>query len=120
MRTYQAADGQPSLRPAGQGREAVYPEWVGRRFVPWSGGAVEDYARQVRVGEGELSEYEVARICRPNIYRVLRAQRFMTRAGELSEWIVTSNTTSGWGGYKPARLNLVLTPQNVVLDVYRG
>ena len=87
--------------------------WVGKEFIPWNGEFILPYVRSVYLMKNNpniVSEFEIANFAKPNIYRVLYVI-IDPRTGKL---IMKSKPSVE---YEPGRLNVLLTPDNIIRKI---
>lgn len=87
--------------------EGVPSEWIGKKIIYWNGESVSSYVKQVRESKygNSISEYDIARKLRPNIYRII----FVDSKGKIRSKIESS--------YQAGRLNIFVNENDVIVKI---
>jgi hypothetical protein len=106
-RTYGSAKNYiPSIMYSGIPK-GIDSSWVGKKIIYWNGDSVKSYIRQIRETKygDSISEYDIARYARPNIYRII----FVDNNGIIRSKIETS--------YQPSRMNIFVNDKDIITKI---
>lgn len=91
--------------------------WVGKKFIPWDGGSLDpllyrsltNIANIGKLSSNYVSEYEIANYAKSHIYRIVYV--VIDKNGKLKFRSKPSVDLV------PGRLNVLLTPDNIIRDI---
>lgn len=85
--------------------------WIGKKLIQWDGENLQNYLRSVQLGlnnKSEISEFEIANYAKSESYRILYVY---FKNGIM---YVKSKPQID---YVPSRMNILLTPDNIIQDI---
>lgn len=103
---------QPSILYINNVKTDPKSNWIGKILVPWNGENIESYKRAIQTGTNNpkyVSEFEIANFCRPYIYRIVYVE-----IDKNNNLFMKSKPSIE---YVPSRLNVLLTPDNIIRSI---